>query len=221
MKNMALLAGRPLMDYCVLAAKAASSVSRVVCSTDSEEIGAHCEELGVDVMWRPGELAQDTTPTTDVVAHFAREVADSEAGVPELIALLQPTSPFVLPEHLDTCMDKLRAAPGAASVQTLSRCPHHPHAYNQRIIEDGYARFRFLEERRAAHNKQAKPVHYVLGNFIGFRLQAALEQESSFPEPSLPVEIAEAYALDADGPWDFELGEAMLEAGLVKLSHLD
>ena len=209
------------MDYCTLAAKAANSVSRIFCSTDSEEIGAHCEELGIEVMWRPAEFAQDSTPTTDVVAHFAQEIADSESGVPELVALLQPTSPFVLPEHIDTCMENLRAAPDAASVQTLLRCPHHPHAYNQRIVENGYVRFRFSEERRTAHNKQAKPVHFVLGNFIGFRLQAALEQQSSFPEPSLSVEIEQAHALDADGPWDFKLGEAMLAAGLVELPHLD
>ena len=221
MKNLALLAGRPLMDYCILAAKAASSVSRIICSTDSEEIGARCEELGIDVMCRPAELAEDATPTTDVVAHFAQEVANAKAGVPELVALLQPTSPFVLPEQIDMCIEKLRAAPDAASVQTLLRCPHHPHAYNQRFIEGGYVQFRFGEERRTAHNKQAKPVHYMLGNFIAFRLQAALEQESSFPEPSLPVEIAQAHALDADGPWEFKLGEAMLAAGLVKLPHLD
>ena len=221
MKNLARLAGRPLMDYCVLAAKAANSVSRILCSTDSEEIGAHCESLGIEVMWRAAELAEDSTPTTDVVKHFAKTVADSEAGVPELVALLQPTSPFVLPEQIDSCMGKLTSAPDAASVQTVLRSPHHSHAYNQRIIENGYVRFRFSEERRAAHNKQAKPVHFMLGNFIGFRLQAALEQESSFPEPSLSIEIAQAHALDADGPWDFQLGEAMLAAGLVKLPHLD
>ena len=126
-----------------------------------------------------------------------------------------------LPEQIDTCMEKLRTVPDAASVQTVSRCRHHSHAYNQRIIENDYVRFRFGEERRTAHNKQAKPVHFILGNFIGFRLQAALEQESFFPEPSLPIETAPAHALDADGPWDFQLGEAMLEAGMVKLPHLD
>ena len=221
MKNLAQLAGRPLMDYCVLAAKAANSVSRIICSTDSDEIGTHCDSLGIEVIWRPAELAEDSSPTTDVVNHFAQEVAESEAGVPEMVDLLQPTSPFVLPEQIDTCMEKLRTVPDAASVQTVSRCRHHSHAYNQRIIENDYVRFRFGEERRTAHNKQAKPVHFILGNFIGFRLQAALEQESSFPEPSLPIEIAPAHALDADGPWDFQLGEAMLEAGMVKLPHLD
>ncbi len=216
-----MLAGRPLIDYCVLAAKAANTVSRIVCSTDSEEIGAHCKERGVDVIWRPEELAGDSSPTTDVIAHFASETVESGSGLPEMVALLQPTSPFVLPEHIDACINKLKDAEDAASVQTLLQCPHHPHAYNQRVIENDRVRFRFEEERRFAHNKQAKPAHFILGNFVGFRLQEAVEQETSFPEPSLPVKIPQAYGLDADGRWDFQLGEAMLAAGLVYLPHLN
>ena len=221
LKNMAPLAGRPLIDYCVAAASAASSLSRLICSTDSDDIAHHCEELGVEVLRRPDELAEDMTPTADVIAHFAGAFAARDEEVAELIALLQPTSPFVLPAHIDTCVGKLRATSASASVQTVIPCPDHFNALSQRVIENDHVRFRYAKERRQAHNKQLKPDHYVLGNFLAFRLGAALEQGFPFPDPSIPVEIPEAYALDADGRYEFELGEAMLAAGLVELPHLD
>jgi CMP-N,N'-diacetyllegionaminic acid synthase len=221
LKNMAPLAGRPLIDYCVSAARAASSLSRLICSTDSDDIAHRCEELGVEILQRPGALAEDMTPTADVIAHFAGVFEERDEKVAELIALLQPTSPFVLPAHIDTCVDKLRASPEAASVQTVIPCPDHFNALSQRIIDNGRVCFRYAKERRQAHNKQLKPDHYVLGNFLAFRLGAAVDQGFPFPDPSIPVEIPEAYALDADGRYEFKLGEAMLAAGLVELPHLD
>ena len=221
LKNMAPLAGRPLIHYCVAAARAATSLSRLICSTDSDGIAHHCEGLGVEILRRPREFAKDMTPTADVIAHFAGEYTKRDEEVAELIALLQPTSPFVLPAHIDRSVDKLRASPDVASVQTVIPCPDHFNALSQRIIEGGHVRFRYAEERRKAHNKQLKPDHYVLGNFLAFRLGAAVEQGFPFPDPSLPVEIPEAYALDANGLYEFKLGEAMLAAGLVELPHLD
>lgn len=215
------LAGRPLIDYCVAAALAASGLTRVICSTDSEIIASHCESLGIDVLRRPPELAKDITPTSDVVAHFASDFARRKEKLPELIALLQPTSPFVLPTHIDDSLDKLRATPKAASVQTVVPCADHYNALSQRVVKNGYVRFRYDKERRQAHNKQLKPKHYVLGNFIAFRLRVALEQGFPFPDPSIPVEIPEAYALDADGRYEFELGEAILAAGMIELPHLE
>jgi CMP-N-acetylneuraminic acid synthetase len=209
------------MDYCVAAASLSRPITRLICSTDSDRIAQHCGELGIEVHPRPAELGGDLTPLFDVITHFVEDVSSREGSVAEFIALVQPTSPYLLPEHLDRCLEGLRESPEAASAQTVIHCPHNHHAYNQRVVRDGWVSFRFPDERRLAYSKQTKPVHYLFGNVVVCRTTAALKQGIVFAEPSLAFEIPTPYGFDCDGPEDFVLGEAMLKAGIVRLPHLD
>lgn len=220
MKNLAMLAGRPLIDYCVAAGKASTNISRILCSTDSEAIASRCRELKVEVHPRPEELAQDATPLFDVIVHLVEDIESREGAVAELFALLQPTSPFVLPEHVDKCIEGLIEDRGAASAQTIIECPHNHHAFNQRVVNDGYVSFRFLEDRKRAYNKQTKPRHYFFGNIVVFRLREALEQGIVFAHPSIPYVIPYSYGFDCDGPEDFVMGDLVLTNELVSLPHV-
>jgi CMP-N-acetylneuraminic acid synthetase len=139
----------------------------------------------------------------------------------EIIALIQPTSPFLLPEHIDACVGALKADSTAASAQTAFECPHNHHAVNQRVIEDGQIRFRYAAERHRAPDKQSKPVHYLFGNMVVARTEALLAQRRCHATPSLPIIIDRFHALDADGPDDFILGKLMLRQGVVTLDHMD
>lgn len=220
LKNIADFAGRPLIDYGILAARAARRVSRILCSTEAPEIAARCAELGAEVHQRPAELGGDVTPVMAVIAHFIGDMAAREGGVAEMIALVQPTSPFLLPEHLDQAIEALQGDPAAGSAQTVIECPHNHHAYNQRSLQGGHTDFIFAAERQAAYNKQSKPKHYLFGNIVVLRTEAALAQNAVFARPSKAVEIPEIFGFDADGPDDFKLGKLMLEGGLVSLPHL-
>jgi CMP-N-acetylneuraminic acid synthetase len=209
------------MDYGVTTASLTKNISRLVCSTDSDKIAQHCGELGVEVHHRPKELGEDLTPLFEVITYFIEDVGSREGSVAEFIALVQPTSPFILPEHIDRCLEGLRQTPEAASAQTVIHCPHNHHAYNQRVVSEGWVSFRFPNERRRAYSKQTKPVHFLFGNVVAFRTTSALQQGIVFAEPSLAYEIPTAYGFDCDGPEDFVLGEAMLKARIMRLPHLD
>jgi CMP-N-acetylneuraminic acid synthetase len=209
-----------LIDFCIAAGKASENVSRLLCSTDSEEIAGHCRRLDVEVHPRPDELAQDVTPLFEVIVHLVEDIVSREGAVAEFFALLQPTSPFVLPEHVDNCIESLLHDSHAASAQTIIECPHNHHAFNQRVVNDGYVAFRFLEERKRAYNKQTKPKHYFFGNIVVFRLLEALEQGIVFAEPSIPFVIPNFYGFDCDGPDDFVIGDLMLTNKLVSLPHI-
>ncbi len=58
-KNIRDFAGFPLIAYSIAAAKQSESVTRVIVSTDDEEIAAVARELGAECLLRPDELAQD------------------------------------------------------------------------------------------------------------------------------------------------------------------
>jgi CMP-N-acetylneuraminic acid synthetase len=220
LKNLAPLAGRPLIDYNILAARAAATIDRLLCSTDHPAIADHCRSMAVEIHERPAELAGDDTPVNAVIAHLLDDIGRREGAVAEFVALLQPTSPFLLPAQIDACIAALRNDPGAGSAQTVTPCPHNHHAYNQRVITDGRVDFRFPAERQAAYNKQKKPPHYVFGNLVVFRSAAFRAAGTVFAGPSIPIPVPPPYDFDADGPADFRLASLMVEHRLVDLPVL-
>ena len=75
-KNIKELAGKPLIAYTIEAARRAPSVSRVIVSTDSQEIADVAMRYGAEVPFlRPEELASDTAKTMDAVMYTLEELA--------------------------------------------------------------------------------------------------------------------------------------------------
>jgi len=220
LKNMISLGGRPLLDYVISAGRSSKTLSRVMCSTEHPQIEEECRRMGIEVHSRPEHLCQDDTPVLDVLAHILDDLERKGEPLPEMIALLQPTSPFVLPEDIDTAISSLRADPEADSVQTLCTFPHNYHAYNQRVVEAGLVRFRFPAERKACHNKQRKPTFYIFGNLVVTRVRTIRARKDIFGTRSLTRFIANAYAMDVDGYEDLQKAEWLLTSGQVSLPHM-
>ncbi|MDA2909530.1 acylneuraminate cytidylyltransferase family protein [Nitrospiraceae bacterium AH_259_D15_M11_P09] len=217
LKNMHLLAGRPLIDNVIGAGKASNKLMGLICSTDHEGIAQRCREFGISVHDRPPALAKDESRMDEVVIELLESIGLQEGVLPEAVALLMPTSPFVLPSHIDRCVDLLLSNPSTNSVQTVTKMPHNYHAYNQRIVEDGRVRFAFPEERSQCHNKQSKPAFYVFGNIVVTRTASILLHRGDlFATPSMALEIDPVYALDVDTASDFAVAEWYISSGQVQ-----
>lgn len=93
-KNIKKLAGKPLIQYTIDAARQIFEDSQIIVSTDSEEIRNTVEDLGLKVPFlRPSHLATDEAGTYEVLVD-ALEYAENSGLHSEVIVLLQPTSPF-------------------------------------------------------------------------------------------------------------------------------
>jgi len=216
-KNLAPLGGRAMLDYGVRAAQASGRCARIVCSTDDEAIAARAQALGIEVDWRPAALATDEAAVADV----AREFLGRQPRMPDILVLIQPTSPFLLPEQVRELLDRMQADSEANSGQTICSIPHNYHAWNQREVADGRVRFKFAEERRSAFNKQRKPKLYTFGNLVAARSRALMAGFDFFAEPSVAVEISWPYNLDVDSADDLRLASALLQAGIARIPNLD
>src|SRR5207247_4861477 len=93
-KNIRLLAGKPLLAYTDEAALGAKRLSRIVLSTDYDEIGRIGRHYGLEVPFiRPPELSQDDAPTLPVVRHALRWF-EGKGEYFDSVCLLQPTNPL-------------------------------------------------------------------------------------------------------------------------------
>jgi CMP-N-acetylneuraminic acid synthetase len=221
LKNLLPLGGRPLIDYVVRSAQASGVFSRIVCSTDHERIAARANELDAAVDIRPPELATDEAKVDEVAVDLlVRERAKGNT-LPDVVVLLQPTSLFLLPQHIRDLIGLLRDRPAAQSVHNVYPVPHNLHSWNQRLVaDDGAVKFPFEAERAHARNKQQKPKHYAFGNLIVSRTEALLTGKGFYAKPSYALTILAPYAFDLDQQTDISMAEAMITAGVVELDHL-
>lgn len=100
-KNIKLLDGKPLLAYTAESALNSSLLSKVIVSTDSDEIASVARKHGLEVPFlRPPDLATDSTPTLPVVLHCLHEL-ELRGFTFDAVCLLQPTTPFRRPELID------------------------------------------------------------------------------------------------------------------------
>lgn len=103
-KNIAMLDGRPLIDYTIKAALYTAAPSQIILSTDSEEIASVARDCGLDTPYRrPAELATDTAGSREVILD-AMDWAEREGREYDAVVLLQPTSPLRKPEDIAGAM---------------------------------------------------------------------------------------------------------------------
>ncbi|MCI0709847.1 MAG: acylneuraminate cytidylyltransferase family protein, partial [Chloroflexi bacterium] len=94
-KNIVPLAGKPLLAYTCEAALDSAMLSRVILSTDDDEIAQVGRDCGVDVPFmRPTSLAQDDTGSVSVAQHAIHWLAENDNWQTDILVLLQPTSPL-------------------------------------------------------------------------------------------------------------------------------
>ncbi|MFN8414530.1 MAG: acylneuraminate cytidylyltransferase family protein, partial [Anaerolineales bacterium] len=94
-KNIRSFAGYPLIAWSIVAAKKSELVTRVIVSTDDEEIAAVAREWGAETPFlRPTELAQDKTTDLPVFEHALKWLEEVEGYRPEILIQLRPTSPI-------------------------------------------------------------------------------------------------------------------------------
>ena len=120
-KNIAPLAGHPLLAYSIAAARASGLFTTVLVSTDSEEIAEIARRYGAEVpSLRPAAIAGATSPDIE----WVRLVLDGRDE--ELFSILRPTSPFRTAATIRRAWDALHAVPDADSVRAIRPVKEHP-----------------------------------------------------------------------------------------------
>jgi len=105
-KNIRMCAGKPLIVWSIEAAIHSKYIDKVLVSTDSKDIASIAKENGAWVPYlRDPDLARDDSTTTDVITDILNRMKDYSYS-PELIVLLQPTSPLRTSEHIDEAIEK-------------------------------------------------------------------------------------------------------------------
>jgi N-acylneuraminate cytidylyltransferase len=210
-KNIRSFAGHPLIAYSIEAGLQAKTVTRVIVSTDDEEIAAVARQYGAEVPFlRPAEFAQDRTLDLPVFQHVLAWLGEHEHYQPDVVVQLRPTSPVRPPTLVDEAVCLLLDNPQADSVRGVVPSGQNPHKMWRIDPETGRMKPLLMVEGVAepynAPRQALPPVYWQTGHIDAIRPRV-FAQDSMSGSIILPVMIDPAYTVDIDTPKDWARSE--------------
>lgn len=103
LKNIIKLDGKPLLAH-TISASLNSKINRTVVSTDSKKISNIAKKYGAEVIIRPKKLANDKSQIEPSMEHVLNYLKKTEVYVPDIVVLLQNTSPLRTSKNIDDAL---------------------------------------------------------------------------------------------------------------------
>ncbi|MBI3160594.1 MAG: acylneuraminate cytidylyltransferase family protein [Chloroflexi bacterium] len=218
-KNILPFAGHPLIAWSIAAGRAAETVTRVVVSTDDEEIAAVAREYGAETPFmRPAEHSQDNTPDLPVFQHALEWLAEHEGYTPDIVVQLRPTSPFRRLWHINEAVNALAVRPEADSCRAVIVPFQNPFKM-WTFGEDGLMRPLMKDTGFAEpYNmpRQALPDVYWQTGYVDAAWSRTIREKNSMTgDAILPLVIDPGDWVDIDSPDDWRRAERLFTEGVI------
>ena len=139
LKNIVLINKKPLLYYTVNASLKSKLVTRTIVSTDHQGISNIAKGLGSEVIKRPKKLANDHISLEPSISQILDHLKKTENYKPDIILILQNTSPLRNSKHIDEALTLLKKR-------------------NYDSVLSGFSYYTFLWKKRK--DSTVKPLNY-------------------------------------------------------------
>ena len=223
LKNIRPLAGHPLLAYAIATAAQAGVFDRIVCSTDSEQIGDVARHYGAEVpVLRPAEYATSTSPDIEWLTYTLEHLPERY----DLFAIIRATNPFRGPEVVRRGLEQLLATPEADSIRAVRLVKEHPG--KMWVLEEEGRTMRplldqsHLEVAWHAGQYQALPEVYTQNSALEIAWTRVVFETGTREGRVLVPFFTEGYeGFNVDDEEDWERAEALVAAGKATLPRID
>jgi CMP-N,N'-diacetyllegionaminic acid synthase len=205
-KNIRLLCGKPLISYSIIEALKSEKINKVVVSTEDEEIARVSRKCGSEIIRRPEELATDTSDSDEVITHAITVLMEGHYA-PEVLVLLQPTSPLRSAKEIDAAID-IFLSHDCDSVVSVSETPHSP--YWSFILEKRVLKPLF-DEKYFHTRRQDLPLTYIPNGAIYVSTpEKFVKNKGFYGKKIIPLIMSSMTSVDIDNEFDFLMAETVL-----------
>ncbi len=220
-KNIRPFAGHPLIAYSIAAALQAETVTRVLVTTDDEEIAEVARHYGAETPFlRPAELSADRTTDLPVFQHALIWLDENEHYRPDVVLHLHATTPVrpqgCLDQAVRLLLDQLQAD-CVRSVVEAGQNPHkmwHIDAATGRMVP--LLTVPGISEPYNAPRQSLPLVYWQTGHVNAIR-PATILGGSMTGKIILPIVINPRYLVDIDTPADWEHAEWLVAQGVADM----
>lgn len=207
-KNIRDLHGKPLIAYTIEAALKSKRITKILISTDDEEIAEVCRKY-VDIPFmRPIELAQDDSLIVDTYLYSVDKVNKLYGEKHDVLVALLPTCPLRSSEDIDNAI-KIFEQKEADSVISFYEAPH-PMQWYRTIDEGGVLRAVVPEGDRLANRQEEEKTYLPNGAIYVFKVEL-LKQKKYYSDKTFPYLMPAERSIDIDSLHDFKMAEFLME----------
>ncbi len=217
-KNIRPFAGYPLIAWSIAAAKQSQSVTRVIVSTDDEEIASVAREFGAETPFlRPAKFADDLTTDLPVFEHALKWLAEHKNYHPEIVVQLRPTSPIRPRGLVDDAVNVLLNHKDADSVRGVVSAGQNPHKMWRISGEHGPMKNLLdvpgIAEPYNAPRQSLPPIYWQTGHIDVIRTETIIKGGSMSGGVIYPILIDSRYTVDIDNLQDWARYEHLVSTG--------
>lgn len=207
-KNIKLLADKPMIAWTIEAALESKCLGRIIVSTEDDEIATVARSWGAETPFlRPPQLASDTASVVDVVLHALDWLKNNENFQPELVLLLQPTSPLQNGDDIRNAI-ALQKEKNANAVVSVCVAAHPPH-WLRRIGARGEL-LPWLSEATPNRRQEVEALYQFNGALYLIRPEVLVSEKTFVPEPTFASVMPLERSIDVDTPFDFYVADLIL-----------
>lgn len=220
-KNLRELGGLSLVGFKARAARRSPSCSRLIVSTDSEQIAAEARRHGVEVPFmRPAELASDTATSSDAIHHAMVEL-ERRGERYDAVMLLEPSAPFTRSEDFEAAV-ALYEREEASAVVGMRRMEVNS-VYVGPMGSDG--RIESIVSKMKEHSKlgrqQMTPEFTMNGALYLFGWDFFMSARDIYGDPGRTFghPMPDEYSVEIDEMRDLHFAEYLVERGVVDMAY--
>lgn len=209
-KNIREFAGKPMIAWSIETAIASGCFSRVIVSTDDDEIASVAESYGAEVPFRrPPALSDDHAGTIPVITHAIGWLGE-HGEAPDAVCCLYATAPFVQAEDLKA---GLRALQGSSDVDYAFSVTSYafPTQRALRLTPGGRVAM-FQPEHFHTRSQDLEEAWHDAGQFYWGRAAAWSKGTPIFSERAVSVRLPRHRVQDIDTPEDWQRAEWLFNA---------
>lgn len=203
-KNIKRLNEKPLIQYSISQALK-SNITRVIVNTEDPKIASMAKSFGAEIPFlRPKKLADDISTNFDVIKDTI-DFFRKQSYFPDIVLLLQPTSPFRTKDIINKSISLLKTKK-VSSVISVKKVKEHPD-----IMLKKYQRFlKPISKDFLKHSKrQSRSPLFVPSGVVYTFWANNIKKYASLYGPKIhPFLIDdEKINIDIDSPFDFFIAE--------------
>jgi CMP-N-acetylneuraminic acid synthetase len=210
-KNVRPLCGKPMIAWSIEHAKSVSRISRVIVSTDSEEIATVARQYGAETPFmRPAELARDDSPEWLAWRHALNYLLQTDGSLPDAMVSVPVTAPLRAPDDIERCLDDF-AKGGADAIVTVSEPYRSPYFNMVKRNENGTVGLVVPLAEKVSRRQDSPAVFDMATVAYVASPQFVLTKNALFEGRVRAVTVPVERAIDIDTLLDFQIAECLMK----------
>jgi len=216
-KNLRDLNGKSLLQRSIETCLSIDTISRVIVSTDSNEIAEAALSFGAQVPFmRPLDLASDESPELDSWKHALRTIESLEGTMPEAIVSVPTTAPLRQTDDVLNCLELYeRVQPDL--VVTSAPSPHNPYFNLFQPLESGEVKVPMLNSEKPFRRQNVPQVNFITPICYVAKSSYVLNCQNLYEGTVREFSVDPERALDIDTLVDFQFAEFLLSKNRANL----